>query len=157
MKVNSLTITIDKFDDDAMVEDRSGEVIRIMESLVEQIREYGVPHLDGSRLMDTSGNTVGEVSVDFEDDPEEWDGDTSDVGTIQSFYGSGNTPCEVYWHKDGWYAVHGSVNINCAPYGTEFEDGLMIEEIMDTDCMTAGPVNSEEDLARHVWEHNNAD
>lgn len=157
MRVKSMTITIDNFDNAAMVDDRSGEVCRMLRGIIKSIEEYGVPNADGMRLKDTNGNTVGTVSVDFEEDAEEWDGDTSDVGTIQSFYGSGNTPCEVYWHKDGWYAVHGSMNINRAPYGTEFEDGLMIEEIMDTDMVTAGPVNSEEDLARIIWEHEHAE
>jgi hypothetical protein len=71
VKVNSLTITIDNFDNAAMVDDRSGEVIRILESLVDQIGDYGIPNLDGKRLKDFNGNTVGSVAVEFENDEEE--------------------------------------------------------------------------------------
>lgn len=74
MKVNSLEIEIDNFDNDAMVEDRTGEVCRILRELASQIEEYGVPHVDGCYLKDINGNTVGNVSVDWEEDE---DGDES--------------------------------------------------------------------------------
>lgn len=164
MKTTNLTIEFNEFDHAAMADDPTGEVVRILKQLIGSFEENGIVHSDGSYLRDTNGNTVGSVDVmwdeDDDDEPEDeggWDGDTSMVRTIKSFYGSGNTPCEVFCHlSSGWYAVEGSVNVNCAPHGTDFKDGLMIEEIMDTDCMTASePVTSEEELAELVWRHEN--
>ena len=66
MQVNNVTIYLDGFDNDALVTDRTKEVIEILEDLIKKIKDYGIPHVDGSRLMDSSGNSVGYVCVDFE-------------------------------------------------------------------------------------------
>ena len=71
MKVNSFTLTIENFDNAAMVDDRSGEVSRMLRSVADSVDAYGVPHQDGNRLMDFNGNQVGEVSVDWDEDVEE--------------------------------------------------------------------------------------
>ena len=157
MKVNSLEIEIDKFDDDAMFEDRTGEVCRILRELASRIEEYGIPHVDGCYLKDTNGNTVGNVSVDWEEDEEGWDGDSSDISTCDGCYGSGRTPCTIYYcSRTNWYAVEGSCNVNQAPYGFEFEDGVWVEEIEDLDtCTVSEPINGHDDLAEMVWEQEN--
>jgi hypothetical protein len=153
MKVNSIEIKIDEFDHAAMVDDPTGEVVRLLRELADRIAEYGVPNADGSRLVDTNGRPVGEVRVDWEEDEEEWDEDLSSIRTIQGRYGSGKTPCNLFVCDEYlWYCVEGSQNMNKAPYGTEFEDGIWIEPIEDVDTMTVEPVQSEEEFARHIWE-----
>ena len=152
MKTNKLTIEIDEFDHAAMVDDPSGEVARILTNLVKQISEYGIPNADGFRLKDTNGNSVGTVNVNWDEDEDE--PDTSDICTIRGSYGGDRTPCDVlYCSRTLWYAVEGSSNVNQAPYGYEFEEGVWVEEIPDVDTMTvSGKILSEEDLARAINE-----
>ena len=73
MKVNAFALQIDNFDNQAMVSDRTGEVCRILRELADRIEENGVPNADGVRLMDSNGQSVGEVSVgiDFDKDQED--------------------------------------------------------------------------------------
>ena len=80
MQVNSFTLTITNFDNAAMVDDRSGEVSRMLRELANSIDEYGIPHQDGSNLMDSNGNRVGNVNVDWEEDTdyELYDSETGD-------------------------------------------------------------------------------
>ncbi len=66
MKVNAFNLNIDNFDNAAMVDDRSGEVARMLEETAKRIREYGVPNCDGLYLKDINGNTVGDIAVDME-------------------------------------------------------------------------------------------
>ena len=70
MNVNSVTITINGYDNDAMVNDRTGETIRILKGLVERLESGDgiVSNFEGLRLMDSNGNTVGEVEVDWDDE-----------------------------------------------------------------------------------------
>jgi len=158
-----MTIRIREFDHQAMVEDRSGEVCRILRGIADSVSEDGVPNADGMVLMDVNGNRVGTVGVDWEEDDEDedepgtWDGDTSDIAEVDGVYGSGHTPCNVVFCKRTlWYVVEGSVNVSRAPHGFWFEDGADVEEIDDVDTMTAGtPVKSFGDLAKLVWEHEN--
>ena len=156
MQVNSIEIKIDEFDHAAMDEDPSEEVARILRELADRIAEYGVPNADGARLMDFNGNQVGEVSVDWEEDKEEWDGDTSDICEITARYGSGKTEGRLFYcERTGWYAFEGSRNMNRAPDHQEFHEGIWVEPIQDVDTMTVEPIQSEEDFARHIWEHEN--
>lgn len=169
MKTTNLTIEFDNFDDAAMADDPTGEVVRILKDLITSFETYGIPHSDGSYLKDINGNTVGNVAVewdeedeedeDMEDDEDGWDGDTSMIRTIPGTYGSPPTPCDViYCMNTHWYAVDGSVNVNQAPSGFEWhtDTTIDVETIPDVDTMTAGsPINSEEDLAELVWRHEN--
>jgi hypothetical protein len=64
--------------------------------------------------------------------------------TINGFYGSNHTPCEIYT-LDGWYVVDGSLTVN-RTY-EDIEDGVDVEELSDYDCFTwSSPINSEEEL-----------
>jgi hypothetical protein len=66
MHIHSFSLVIDNFDNAAMADNPSSEVIRILTELITQITEYGIPNADGKRLKDTNGNTVGSVLVDFD-------------------------------------------------------------------------------------------
>lgn len=65
MKVNSFTVKIDNFDNAVMIDDRTGETVRIIRDLADRIAAYGLPNLDGTYLKDTNGNSIGYVSVDW--------------------------------------------------------------------------------------------
>lgn len=80
MQVNSFTLTITNFDNSAMVDDRSGEVSRMLREIADSIDEYGIPHQDGSNLVDSNGNRVGNVTVDWDEDTdyELYDSETGD-------------------------------------------------------------------------------
>ncbi len=72
MRVNSISLTIDNFDNQAMVDDRSGEVARMLRQLADRVDEYGVVNaFEGTRLKDYNGNTVGECECDWDDGDEE--------------------------------------------------------------------------------------
>ena len=71
MQVNRLEIVFTSFDDAAMTDDRSGEVVRILQNVINQIKDYGVPNLDGKYLKDSNGNRVGRIEVGFTEDDEE--------------------------------------------------------------------------------------
>lgn len=68
MQVNEFTLKITNFDNQAMEEDRSGEVARMLRDIAKRIEDYGIPNQDGVRLMDSNGNPVGAVAVDWSDD-----------------------------------------------------------------------------------------
>lgn len=80
MNVNSVTITIDGYGNDAMVNDRTGETIKILKELVERLESGDgiVSNFDGLRLRDSNGNTVGEVEVDWDEDDEDEDYEPDD-------------------------------------------------------------------------------
>ena len=60
------------------------------------------------------------------------------VTTINAFYGSNNTPCEVfiYENRNGskWYCVEGSQMVNKTH--DEIPEGTNVEELNDHDCFT---------------------
>lgn len=157
MKTNNLTIEFNEFDHAAMVDDPTGEVVRVLNQLAAQIREYGIPNVDGSRLKDTNGNNIGSVSVDLDEDDEEdvWDGDLTGYEEVRCRYGSGKTRAVMYVDKtNGWYCIQGSINVNRAP-DDDLVDDVWVEEIMDVDMFTAGsPVDSLEAFAEMIWKHN---
>ncbi len=71
--------------------------------------------------------------------------------TVQGYYGSANTPCDIFEHE-GWYCVEGSVNVNRCD-----EDllvlGVDVETLPDYDMFTAGkPIESEEELVEAIEE-----
>lgn len=72
MRVNSVSLTIDNFDNQAMVDDRSGEVSRMLRQLADKVDEYGVVNaFEGRRLMDYNGNQVGECECDWDEGEQE--------------------------------------------------------------------------------------
>lgn len=74
MIVNKVTLTIDNFDNAAMVDDRSGEVARVLRQLADRVEEYGVINaFEGRRLMDSNGNRVGLCECDWGDEDEDED------------------------------------------------------------------------------------
>ena len=79
---------------------------------------------------------------------------TKSIRVISGTYGSQYTPCKVICcDVTGWYAVEGSVNVNQAPAGYTFEQGVNVELIADVDTMTAGsPVCTVDDLAELIAE-----
>lgn len=72
--------------------------------------------------------------------------------TVQGYYGSGNTPCDILVCNDGqinWYCVDGSEIVN-ATY-EEIELGCNIETLYDIDVFTwSSPIESEEELENAV-------
>lgn len=74
MNVNSISLSITNFDNAAMVEDRSGEVSRILRELADRVDNYGVVNaFDGTRLKDYNGNSVGECECDWDEGDDEGD------------------------------------------------------------------------------------
>ena len=74
---------------------------------------------------------------------------TTGTFTVSGFYGSAHTPCDVICAKsiDGgtWYAVEGSVNVNCTY--DEIDNGVNVETLSDVDCFTwPDGINSEQEL-----------
>lgn len=72
---------------------------------------------------------------------------------LTGYYGSGKTPCTIFTlelsNGNTWYAVEGSVNVNCTDH--EVHDGINVEDISDIDSFTAAaPINSKEDLEEAV-------
>lgn len=73
--------------------------------------------------------------------------------TVTGFYGSGNTPADVfvYDNRDGsaWYVVDGGTMVN-KTYDV-IENGVNVEELSDDDCFTwSEPITSEEELENAV-------
>ena len=81
MEVNAVRINITNYNNAAMVDDRGGETIRILQQIINNITEYGVPNCDGMRLMDTNGNQVGTVLVEMDNDDDDDDDDDDDFGS----------------------------------------------------------------------------
>jgi hypothetical protein len=80
VKVNSLTITIDNFDNAAMVDDPNFEVSQMLRALSNLIRSNGVSDCcEHASLRDSNGNTVGKVVVVFDESEEDEDGDDYDA------------------------------------------------------------------------------
>ena len=72
MIVNKASLTIDNFDNAAMVDDRSGEVARMLRQLADRVEEYGVVNaFEGRRLMDSNGNQVGLCECDWDEGDED--------------------------------------------------------------------------------------
>jgi hypothetical protein len=104
MNVNSVTITINNYENDAMVNDRTGETIKILKGLVERLESGDgiVSNFDGLRLVDSNGNSVGEVEVDWdEEDYDEYDYDDSMDGDHESGLASAG------WGTDEDYGYFG--------------------------------------------------
>ena len=75
------------------------------------------------------------------------------TNTVSGFYGSSNTPCDVFvtYCSSGltWYAVEDSCNVN-ATY-EPVENGVNIELLNDVDCFTwSSGIDSEETLEEAV-------
>lgn len=70
MKTNTLVIEINNYDNHAMECDPDGETVRILQDIIAGIKSFGVPNINGKRLMDSNGNKVGVVQVESEDDDE---------------------------------------------------------------------------------------
>jgi len=72
--------------------------------------------------------------------------------TVQGYYGSGNTPCNVFCVDDDggtWYCVEGSVNVNFTLEVVEL--GVNVETLSDVDCFTwSDGINSEDELLQAV-------
>lgn len=63
-------------------------------------------------------------------------------------YGSQHTEDTGYYY-DGWYCVHGSVNVNKT--FDEVTDGTDVELLNDIDCFTwSSPINSLDELINAV-------
>jgi len=75
VEVIAMRIQITNFDDDAMKEDRSGETICVLQKIIDNIMENGVPNCDGMRLVDTNGNSIGIVHVFMNEDEDDDDDD----------------------------------------------------------------------------------
>lgn len=101
MRINQLTITIDNFDNDAMVDDSTGELHRILRTLIELTANNDVATsgiLDGQSLRDINDNTIGLCSV-------VWDEDSDGCQTCRrepdADYTIGCPGCEADEHDDG--------------------------------------------------------
>ena len=75
------------------------------------------------------------------------------LNTIQGYYGSGNTPCDVFTYENNngstWYVVDGSLNVNCTY--DDIELGVDVETLSDIDCFTwSSPIESESELTNAV-------
>ena len=69
MRINSVTLRIDNFDNAAMVEDRAGEVARLLRDVANRVEEMGVVNaMEGTRLRDSNGNVVGLCGCDWDTD-----------------------------------------------------------------------------------------
>lgn len=148
MKVNELTITIDNFDNAAMVDDGNAEVSQILRQIADRIDDGGiVSACDGLRLMDSNGNQVGGVDVDWEEEAEVPD----DCEEVSGHYGSGHTECTVFVHvQSGWYCVEGSCNVNQTDSPELLVDGVDVEELGDVDCFTSSDINTLDEFARAI-------
>lgn len=74
MRVKKVTLTIDNFDNAAMVDDRSGEVTRMLRQIADRVELDGVVNAcDDRYLNDSNGNTVGIVECDWDEDDEDGD------------------------------------------------------------------------------------
>lgn len=72
---------------------------------------------------------------------------------ITGYYGNQQTPATVYIYENRngsyWYAVEGSINVNCTH--SEIEEGENIEALPDFDTFTTiTPINSINDLIEAV-------
>ena len=74
--------------------------------------------------------------------------------TFYGTYGSGKTPCTIYavsspFDDAQWYAVEGSVNVNCT-HDALF-DGIDVETINDCDYYTASsPITNSEMIMKEL-------
>ena len=58
-----LTIIIDEFGNQTMIDDPEGEVIRILEVVIKRIKSTGLSGCGDMNLRDINGNTIGRVDV----------------------------------------------------------------------------------------------
>ena len=75
--------------------------------------------------------------------------------TVSGYYGSNNTPCNIFvyelYNGANWYCVEGSCNVNATC--DDIEEGCNIEELADDDCCTASsPIDSEDELVAFIDE-----
>lgn len=74
MIVNKATLTINNFDNAAMVDNQRGEVARMLRQMADRVEEYGVVNaFEGRYLMDSNGNKVGICGCVWEEDDEDED------------------------------------------------------------------------------------
>ena len=78
---------------------------------------------------------------------------TTGTFTVGGVYGSQHIPCDVICAKsiDGgtWYAVEGSVNVNCT--NEEINERVNVENLEDVDMFTwPDGIDSEETLEKAV-------
>ena len=71
------------------------------------------------------------------------------TATIQGYYGGSKHLCTIFTYGQ-WYVIEGSKNVNCAPMGTDLEDGVWVEEISDVDSFLWDEIHSEEELEEAV-------
>lgn len=104
MKINKLTITIDNFDDDAMQEDATHEVQRILREISKRIDRFDALYdcgLNAMILRDSNGNRVGHVSTTFPPgEPDEGDGCQTCNRLSGDDYTIGCPGCEAHEHAD---------------------------------------------------------
>jgi len=136
--------------------DRGAEIARILAKVAAAL-QTGYPSEQGEKLYDLNGNACGMFEIeafDFEahgeTDPDAPTIDPADITELTCTYGRG-TPSTCYTWDEGndatWYAVAGSVNVNCTY--DPVDDGVNVEDLCDHDTGTAGaPINSAEDMAR---------
>lgn len=61
--IDSMTIEINDFGNQSLIDDTNTEVINMLQGIIKNIEVYGVLNCDGLYLRDINGNTVGTVSV----------------------------------------------------------------------------------------------
>lgn len=68
MPVSRLEITISNFDNAAMADNADDEVVQMLRDLIQAIQVTGIAGLDGKRLKESNGNSVGLVRVEEDND-----------------------------------------------------------------------------------------
>ena len=68
MKIKSITLTIDNYDNACMEENPEGETINILEKLINKIKMETLEDFDYFSPRDTNGNKVGEFYIEVEDE-----------------------------------------------------------------------------------------
>jgi hypothetical protein len=136
--------------------DRATEIARLLRVVAKQVENRATAEFD-EKLHDLNGNACGSYDLalfDYaahgETDPDAPTIDPADITELACNYGRG-TPSTCYTWDEGngatWYAVAGSVNVNCTY--DPVDDGVNVEDLCDHDTGTAGaPINSAEDMAR---------
>jgi len=156
IKFNSITIEIDKLDNDHGGKDAAYFALK---QLLESQKDRTLENWDGQRLRDINGNSIGSVSVDW--------GDIDHFEDVASYYTVDN--CRTCTSEDGdfnetllvlemssggyWWALEcGSVVSFCHEAPTDNAD--MRSQCPDVDLFTLSnaTIDDYEDLARHVYE-----
>jgi len=140
--------------------DRAAAIAAILRNIAVTVENYAPVQMERV-LYDLNGNACGAWDLapfDFathgETDPDEEEDapsvDPSDIDEITCTYGGSKTPATCYtWagRSGTWYAIEGSLNVNCT--FDDLAEGVDVEELNDHDTGTAAaPINSAEDMAR---------